>query len=235
MRVRIIRPLVIVRMTGSIVRLEGPERPPGSGRPARQLVVFLHGLGADGNDLIGLAEHWAALLPDAHFASPHAPEPCDMAPMGRQWFSLRARDPATMLEGVRRAAPSLDVYLDAKLAALRLPAAALALVGFSQGTMISLYAAYRRPQGAGAVLGYSGAMIGGERLKAEAVARPATFLIHGDADEVVPVEALFDATQALGGAEIPTQWHISRDLGHGIAPDGLELGGRFLHDTIGRR
>ncbi len=219
-------------MTG--VRLDGPELPPRSGGKARQLIVFLHGLGADGNDLIGLADHWAALMPNAHFASPHAPEPCDMAPMGRQWFSLRTREPAALLEGVKRAAPMLNAYLDAKLAALGLSERALALVGFSQGTMTSLYVAYRRPKGVGAVLGYSGRMIGGERLAEEALAKPPTLLIHGDADEVVPVGAIFEAAQALGSAEIPAQWHVSADIGHGIAPDGLEIGGRFLLDTVGR-
>jgi phospholipase/carboxylesterase len=223
-----------IPMNGAATRLDGPELPPRSGGPARQLIVFLHGLGADGNDLIGLADHWAALLPHAHFASPHAPEPCDMAPMGRQWFSLRTRDAAALLGGVRRAAPKLNDYLDAKLAALGLTDRALALVGFSQGTMTSLYVAYRRPNSVGAVLGYSGRMIAGERLPEEATAKPPTLLIHGDADEVVPVEAIFEAAQALGRAEIPAQWHISQDIGHGIAPDGLEIGGQFLLGTVGR-
>ena len=221
-------------MSGAALRLDGPELPPRSGGKARQLIVFLHGLGADGNDLIGLADHWAGLLPHAHFASPHGPEPCDMAPMGRQWFSLQTPDPAALLGGVRRAAPLLNAYLDAQLAALGLTARSLALVGFSQGTMTSLYVAYRRPNGVGAVLGYSGRIIGGERLLEEAVAKPPTLLIHGDADEVVPIESIFEAAQALGHAEIPAQWHISADLGHGIAPDGLEIGGRFLLDTVGR-
>ncbi|MGD9537556.1 MAG: alpha/beta hydrolase [Alphaproteobacteria bacterium] len=214
--------------------LDGPEIGPASGAAARQLVVFLHGLGADGNDLIGLAEPWARLLPHAHFASPHAPERCDMAPMGRQWFSLQRRDPAAQLDGVRRAAPLLNAYLDAKRAMLDLPERAIALVGFSQGTMTSLYVAYRRPGGVGAVLGYSGRLIGGDSLADEAVARPPTLLVHGDADDLVPVEATLDAAQVLGRAEVPVQWHISRGIGHGIAPDGLELGGRFLSETVGR-
>ncbi len=222
------------QVSGADIRLDGPERPPRSGGPARQLIVFLHGLGADGNDLIGLADHWAALLPHAHFTSPHAPEPCDMAPMGRQWFSLQRRDATSLLGGARCVAPVLNAYLDAKLAALGLDGRALALVGFSQGTMTSLYVAYRRLGGVGAVLGYSGRMIDGECLPDEAVAKPPTLLIHGDADEVVPVESIFDAVQALGSADIPAQWHISQDIGHGIAPDGLEFGGRFLVDTVGR-
>jgi phospholipase/carboxylesterase len=157
-----------------------------------------------------------------------------MAPMGRQWFSLRDHQPAAMLAGARRVAPVLNAYLDARLAALGLAAQALALVGFSQGTMTALYVAYRRAGGVGAVLGYSGLLIGGDALCEEASARPPTFLIHGDADEVVPHEAVFDAAQQLGRAEVPTQWHVCQGVGHGIAPDGLEFGGRFLAETIGR-
>jgi len=213
-------------------RLEGPERAPKNGAPARQLVVLLHGLGADGNDLLGLADHWAKDLPYAHFTAPNGPEACDMAPMGRQWFSLRAHDPAALLAGARKVAPVVNAYLDAKLSALNVPPRALALVGFSQGTMLSLYVAYRRAAGVGAVLGYSGMMIGGEQLKEEVVCRAPTMLIHGDADEMVPYEATLDAAQALGGAEIPAQWHISQGVGHGIAPDGLEFGGRFLAEML---
>ena len=213
-------------------RISGPERPPRSGRPAQQLIVLLHGLGADGNDLLGLADHWANELPHAHFAAPNGPEPCDMAPMGRQWFSLNARDQASMLAGAKKSAPIVNAYLDEKLAALKLTPRALALVGFSQGTMTSLYLAYRRPGGIGAVLGYSGMLIGGEQLKDEAVARVPTFLIHGDEDELIPYEATLQAAQELGGAEIPTQWHISQGVGHGIAPDGLQFGGRFLAEAL---
>lgn len=213
-------------------RLEGPERAPRNGRPAQQLVVLLHGLGADGNDLLGLADHWARELPNAHFAAPNGPEACDMAPVGRQWFSLQTHDPASMLAGAKKAAPIVNAYLDAKLAELKLGPRALALVGFSQGTMTSLYVAYRRPGGVGAVLGYSGMLIGGDRLKDEAVARVPTFLVHGDEDELVPYEATLEAAQTLGGAEIPTQWHISQGIGHGIAPDGLQFGGRFLAEAL---
>ena len=112
---------------------DGPRFGPASGRAAQQLVVLLHGLGADGNDLISLAPYFAQVLPDAAFVSPHAPFPCDMAPMGRQWFSLQQRTPEAMLGGVRMSAPVLDAFLDAELERHGLTPERLALVGFSQG------------------------------------------------------------------------------------------------------
>jgi len=126
--------------------LDGPTLGPASGRPPTALVVLLHGLGADGHDLIGLAHEWAPLLPDAAFLSPHAPFPCDMAPFGRQWFSLQERTASAILAGIQVAAPILDAWLDSQLARLGLTDDRLALVGFSQGTMMALYTAPRRPR-----------------------------------------------------------------------------------------
>ena len=213
--------------------LKGPERPPASGGAPRKLVLLLHGLGADGNDLIGLAEPWGRLVPHACFAAPDAPEPCDMAPMGRQWFSLSDRSPASMAEGVARAAEALNADIDARLETLGLGEGDLALVGFSQGTMMSLHVAYRRAAPCAGVLGFSGRLVDTERLGSELRARPPALLIHGDADDLVPVGALFEAATMLGACEVPVQWHVSRGIGHGIAPDGLEIGGRFLRDVLG--
>ena len=212
--------------------LRGPERPPANGGTPRKLVLLLHGLGADGNDLIGLAEPWGRLLPHAHFAAPDAPEPCDMAPTGRQWFSLADRSPASMAEGVIRAADVLNAHIDARLEALGLGESDLALVGFSQGTMMSLHVAYRRAASCAGVLGFSGRLVAGERLGSELRARPPAMLIHGDADDLVPVGALLEAAATLGACEVPVQWHVSRGIGHGIAPDGLQIGGLFLRDVL---
>src|SRR5215469_5079921 len=147
--------------------LSGPVHKPASGGAPRQLVILLHGLGADGNDLIGLAPYWAPLLPEAEFVSPDAPFPCDMAPFGRQWFSLQDRSPAAILAGVRASAPILDAFLDDALAARELAPAQLALVGFSQGTMMSLYVAPRRTAPVAGVVGYSGALVGTDALAQE--------------------------------------------------------------------
>ena len=133
--------------------LEGPGQPPRAGGKPKSLVVLLHGLGADGNDLISLAPYWAPLLPSTEFVSPNAPFPCDMAPYGFQWFSFQDRTPAAVLAGIRAAAPFLDTFLDEVLAARGLDESRLALVGFSQGTMMSLHVGLRRAKPVAGSLG----------------------------------------------------------------------------------
>jgi len=209
-------------------RLSGPSVPPRSGGIARQLVVLLHGVGADGNDLIGLAPALAHLLPHAAFVAPNGPDPCDMAPFGYQWFSLQDRRPEALLPGVQAAAPLLDAFLDEELARYGLDDRRLALVGFSQGTMMSLYVAPRRAAAMAAVLGFSGALLGAEALRSEAVSRPPVFLIHGDADEIVPVGALATAVAGLQAADIPVRFEIRPGLPHAIDPEGIAHGGAFL-------
>jgi phospholipase/carboxylesterase len=208
--------------------LAGPSKAPAAGGPPKQLVIMLHGVGADGNDLIELARPLARRLPHARFVAPHGPQPCDMAPVGHQWFSLRDRRPAALLAGVQASAPLLDRFIDAELARLGLADHQLALLGFSQGTMMALHVAPRRPRPMAAVLGYSGALLGPELLAQQAASRPPVYLLHGDADEVVPVEALLAATAGLQGAGLPVQWSIRPGLPHGIDPDGIEFGTAFL-------
>jgi phospholipase/carboxylesterase len=215
-----------------MAKLTGPMLSPRAGGPPRQIVVLLHGLGADGQDLIGLAPMLAEHLPAALFIAPDAPQPCDMAPYGRQWFSFQDQRPAAMLAGVRRAAPLLDELLDELLARHRLDAGRLALVGFSQGTMLALHTALRRTPPVAVVLGFSGALLGAEELRREVRARPPVMLIHGDADEVVPVEALFMAVEGLQAAEVPVQWILRPGLPHSVDPFGIEAGGKFLRSLL---
>ena len=215
-----------------MAELDGPRLEPRSGK-ARQLVVFLHGYGADGNDLIEIGRAWAGLLPDTAFVSPHAPRPCGQAPVGREWFPLTFRDPNERWTGVNAAAPVLNAFLDAELARRQLPPQALALVGFSQGTMMALHVSLRRPVPPQAVVGYSGMLVVPEdvdpdKFAAEIKAKPPVLLIHGDQDELIPVQALFHAAQGLAALEIPTEWHISHGIGHGIDQEGLRQGGEFL-------
>jgi phospholipase/carboxylesterase len=215
------------------VDLDGPRLAPHSGRAARQLVVFLHGYGADGNDLIDLGREWQDILPDAAFVAPHAPEPCAQAPVGRQWFGLTFRDPEERWRGVNAAAPSLDRFLDAELAGHGLTDNALALVGFSQGTMMALHVGLRRMAAPAAIVGYSGMLVtpsnaGAQSIATEIRQRPPVLLIHGDQDQVIPAQALFHATEALAALEIPVEWHLSSGIGHGIDPEGLRHGGAFL-------
>jgi len=213
-------------------KLDGPRIEPRSGH-AKQLVVFLHGYGADGNDLIEIGRAWAALLPDAAFVSPHAPRPCGQAPVGREWFPLTFRDLNERWTGVNVAAPGLDAFLDAELQRRNLPPSALALVGFSQGTMLALHVGLRRAVPPVAIVGYSGMLImPGDAISdafvAEIVSRPPVLLIHGDADDLIPVQAILHAAQGLAALEVPVQWHISSGIGHGIDQEGLRHGGEFL-------
>jgi phospholipase/carboxylesterase len=212
-------------------QLDGPRLAPAGGGAPRQLVVFLHGYGADGNDLIGLGREWARALPHTAFVSPHAPEPCGMAPMGRQWFDLSLGDMSLIAEGVKRAAPALQAFLDAELSRHGLPPDALALVGFSQGTMMALAVGLSRKPSPAAIVGYSGALATVETLPAPG-SGPAILLVHGDMDEVIPVDAMLMAREALGQAGLPVEWHVSQGIGHGIDGEGLRLGGEFLKQAF---
>ncbi len=208
--------------------LSGPIRKPHSGGKPKQLVVLLHGYGSDGNDLIGLAPHWAQLMPDAEFVAPNAPYPCDMAPFGRQWFSLADDPSVSRLPAVRSAAALLDAFLDDALAARGLADSQMAMVGFSQGTMMSLFVALRRANPPAAVVGYSGALIGPEELAREIRSRPPVLLVHGDADPVVPYSELGWAQKTLSELGVPVTVETRPRLSHSIDERGLMLGGRFL-------
>lgn len=215
--------------------IDGPRMPPsGGGKPAK-LVIFAHGYGSNGEDLIGLAAYFARALPDAVFVSPNAPEPVPGYPGGYQWFPLTRLDPQTTAAGVRRAAPVLDRFIDAELVRYGLKPSACALVGFSQGTMMALHVALRRTEPLGAVLGYSGHLAAPEALAAEVKSRPPVCVIHGDRDDVIPIPALFTAVEAMGAAGVGSLWRVSRGAGHTIAEDGLSLGTSFLRDALGRR
>jgi phospholipase/carboxylesterase len=215
----------------TLPQLDGPRLGPAAGGAPRQLVVFLHGYGADGNDLIGLGREWARELPHAAFVSPNAPEPCGMAPMGRQWFDLSLGDMTIIAEGVKRAAPALESFLDAELARHNLPGNALSLVGFSQGTMMALAVGLARKPAPAAIVGYSGALTTVEALP-EPGAGPAILLVHGDMDEVIPVDAMHMAREILAKAGLPVEWHVAQGIGHGIDGDGLRLGGAFLKQAF---
>ena len=215
-----------------MAELDGPRLEPRGG-DAKRLVVFLHGYGADGNDLIDLGRTWQEILPDTAFVSPHAPEPCGQAPVGKQWFELTFRDPNERWVGVNKAAPVLESFLEKELERRKLPPSALALVGFSQGTMMALHVGLRRPTPLAAIVGYSGMLVLPNRPAPEEAAalvksKPPVLLVHGSEDELIPVQALFHATQTLAALEIPAEWHISHGVGHGIDGEGLRHGGEFL-------
>jgi phospholipase/carboxylesterase len=212
--------------------LSGPSRPPASGGKPRRLVILLHGLGADGNDLIGLAPYWSRLLPDAEFLSPDAPFPCDMAPYGYQWYSSQDRTPEAALAGVRAAAPILDAFIGDALAKRGLDDSDLALVGFSQGTVMSLYVGFRRSKPVAGIVGFSGRLLAPELLADELRSRPPTLLVHGTDDPLVPYSVLAEAETALEGAGIPVETLTCAGIGHSIDEEGLRRGGFFLGEVL---
>ena len=212
--------------------LSGPRHAPANGATPQSLVILLHGIGADGNDLIGLTPHWARLLPDTEFVSPHAPYRYDVAPQGRQWFSIGDFSPEMLLAGVRETAPILNQFIDEQLARTGLSDDRLALVGFSQGAMMALFVALRRTQLMTGVIGYSGRMVGMETTADEVKSRPPVLLIHGASDDLIPADAMLETAQNLALSAIGAQWHICSNLGHGIDQAGLEIGGRFLRDCF---
>ena len=217
--------------------LNGPRLEPRT--KARQLVVFLHGYGADGNDLIDIGRAWQQFLPDAAFVSPHAPRPCGQNPTGREWFPLTFRDPDERWNGVNAAAPGLVQFLDAELARRGLPPSALALVGFSQGTMMALHVGLRRAAAPAAIVGYSGLLALPAGAAAETVAgeirsRPPVLLVHGDRDDLIPAQALFQASSGLASLGVAAEWHLSEGVGHGIDQEGLRHGGEFLKRAFTR-
>ena len=210
-----------------MAELDGPRWRPASKATPKQLVVLCHGLGADGHDLIDLAPTWSHALPDALFVSVDAPFPHESG-FGRQWWSVEDRSAAVMEAGVRRAAGFLDAFIDAELARLGLPAEAYTLMGFSQGAMTVLFTGLRRSAAPRAILAFSGALVAPESLTAELANRAPVLLVHGEADDVVPVHRSRDAEAALRAANVPVEAAYVPRLGHGIDDTGLSMGALAL-------
>lgn len=213
------------------------KRKPAQSGDADSLVIFLHGYGADGGDLLGLADPLGPHLPDTAFVAPDAPERSTMNPMGFQWFPIPWIDGSSEDEaeqGMLRAVDDLNAFLDRMMAEEGLTPDRVALVGFSQGTMLSLHVAPRRDAALAGVVAFSGRLLAPETLADEVRVRPPVLLIHGDADDVVPPASLPEAAEALeqaGWTELYA--HVMKGTGHGIAPDGLSVALAFLRDRFG--
>ena len=214
--------------------IDGPRIAPLSGEAATSLVILLHGYGSNGDDLIGLVPYWQGALPGAAFVSPNAPEICPGAPDGYQWWGISSLDRGARAAGAARAAPTLDAFIDAELARHGLTEANLALVGFSQGTMMALHVGPRRAAALAGIVGFSGMIADEAGLEGEGSrTRPPVLLVHGDADPMIPVAAFHQARAALGGAGFAVESHVSAGLGHSIDAAGLNLGGAFLARVLG--
>jgi len=203
----------------------GPSLPPASGAKPDSLVVFIHGYGADGGDLLSLGKAWASLLPNTLFIAPHGPTVCELNPSGNQWFGLKDWGPSRILKEIQALTPSFNRYLDGLLKTHGLPPEKLALVGFSQGAMLAIHTALHRPQCAG-VVAYSGAFIDDpNELK---MARPPILLVHGADDQVLPVSFSQMAEEHLKALGVPVTLSLLPGLEHGIDSRGLGMGGAFL-------
>lgn len=212
---------------------DAPAWGPAAGGAPRKLVLLLHGVGADGFDLIDLAPGWGKAVPAALFRAPHAPDPCDIAPFGRQWFSLADRTPARILAGIRLAAEALAARIEAELSRLGLAHADLALMGFSQGAMTALFCGLRLRAAPACILAYSGALPGAELLAAEIRCRPPVLIVHGEDDPTVPVERSRLAESALRGMGVEVEAIYRPGLDHGIDDVGISMGALTLQRRLG--
>ncbi|MDX1921942.1 MAG: dienelactone hydrolase family protein [Alphaproteobacteria bacterium] len=194
----------------------------------QQIVVLLHGVGADGKDLLDLGHRWQNLLPACVFVSPDAPHRYDMAPFGRQWFSLKDRTPQVMAADMITNRPIVNDYIDKLLAEFSLPSNKLALVGFSQGTMVSLDVGPRREDGLAGILGYSGSLLSHKSLHAEIRSRPPICLVSGLMDDIVSPDYSKKAQEMLQAEAIPCELHLQPNLGHSIDESGIRIGAAFL-------
>ena len=203
----------------------------------RSAVIFLHGYGANGADLLGLADPLAEHMPDTLFMAPDAPEQCAGAPMGFQWFPIPWIDGSSeqeSKEGLYRAAEDLNAFLDGVMVDEDLLPEQVMILGFSQGTMMTLHVAPRREDPVAGLVCFSGRLLEPELLKDDVICRPPVLLIHGDQDDVVPPQSLQEAAQALQDAEWKEVFaHVMKGTGHGIAPDGLQVALAFMRDRLG--
>ena len=213
------------------------RRGPVSGE-TRSLVVLLHGYGADGADLLGLADPLGPHLPDTAFVAPDAPEICAASPSGYQWFPMPWIDGSSeeaAAQGLRDAARDLDAFLDLQLEEEGVTSSQTAVIGFSQGTMLALYVLPRRAEAVAGIVGFSGQLLAPERLAREAISKPPVLLVHGDRDDVVPPQSLSEAAEVLSAEGFEVYTHVSRGSGHAIAPDGLSVALAFLKDKLARK
>lgn len=213
------------------IKLSGPMLPPKSGRAPKQLMVLLHGYGADGRDLIGLGGEWRDDYPDMLFVSPNAPWPCARNPGGFEWFALSDRPAEDFRrEGADQVRPVIVNFLIDLWAQTGLSARDTVLCGFSQGAMMALHAGLSLDQKVRGIIAFSGALI----PPAEPWSAPPVALIHGNIDGVVPVQLSLEAESALRQAGVDARLFIEENTGHGIAPDGLGFATGFLHEILPR-
>jgi phospholipase/carboxylesterase len=213
--------------------VNGSSLQPSSGGAPKHIVLLLHGYGSNGADMISLAPHWQQALPDALFLAPNAPQRCGMG-FGYQWWGLTGYTPQALAAGANGAAPAINGFLDRKLTQYGLTEKDLAIVGFSQGTMMALHIGLRRPRRLAAIVGYSGMLTGASELAHHSITKPPVLLVHGSSDPIVPVAALHSAKSQLQRLGINVTAHVAQGLGHSVNPAGLQMGSEFVANALNR-
>jgi len=225
--------------------IDGPCFGPSSGKKAKSAIIFLHGYGSDGNDLIQLAPNFSNFFPDTAFYSPNGPYQ-SINGIGREWFSLNNYDPSmikhkkyemneilsTMYQGAKESGEILNTYINGIVSKLNISYNSLALIGFSQGTMMALHVGLRQSDRLAAILAYSGIILGESDIKETCKSKPPIMMIHGSQDQLIPVEALHHATNILKNNNIIHESHIINELGHGINDEAIKVGIDFLSKYI---
>ncbi|VAW19822.1 Phospholipase/carboxylesterase family protein [hydrothermal vent metagenome] len=212
-------------------QLSGPMLAPKNGK-AKRLMVLLHGYGSDGNDLIGLARYWQSALPEMLFVAPNAPEKCPMNPNGYQWFDLDLNREISRLNGSKKARPVLEKFLDQLWEQTGFDASNTFLVGFSQGAMMALDVGLRLKQQPLGIISFSGGLIGEDEWESDIKIKPPVCLVHGEADDVVPVSLSINSKTRLEKIDIKTAMQIEPGLGHTISVEGLGFALAFMRELL---
>ena len=216
--------------------LKSDTRMPDSGR-VESAVIFLHGYGANGADLLGLGAVLAEHMQDTFFLAPDAPEVNSKSEAGLQWFPIPWIDGSSeedAMLGLRSASQDLNAYLDGVMIDFDLLPEQVIVFGFSQGTMMALHVIPRRDEAIAGLVVFSGQLLEPEALVDDARAFLPILLVHGDQDDVVPIAALPKAVEGLQAAGFKDVYaHVMKDGAHGIAPDGLQVALAFMRKQFG--
>lgn len=216
------------------MQLDGPRLEPQNGK-AKSIVLLLHGVAAQGANLLDLAYALQTYLPDTLLLAPDAPLPYDDGPMGFQWFSLQDRTPDILLAGLREATALLNGFADQLLSHLSLPPERLAFVGFSQGAALALFAGLCHSPTIAGTVSFCGALPDTPALQDDILGKPPLLLIEGEADEVVPFEAQARTGTWLEAAGLDVETVLRPTLGHAIDAEGIARAGTFLQRVLGKR
>ena len=206
--------------------------PPQSKNKPKHAIILCHGYGGDGQDISALAINWQRFLPDAIFLCPNAPEICSINPQGYQWFDLASESEEIILEKSLVAEEKLSIFLDQVFNNFQLEPNNLALVGFSQGCMISIQVGLKKKEQINCIVGYSGKVINKKHLSGNIKSKPKIFLMHGENDTIVSPTSLLEAKEYLSNLGLKIKTKMFKDCEHKIPIEGSSLGLEFLKKNL---